>query len=211
MDEREQFSDSLNDHPAWCFCPDCGGGEGGEATEENEETDWLLYETVYYVTHQIKLLTDTVRKANRTMAFNVKGNAAPRDTRGGRKNNGLPFLDIPDLNKDKKRCVILWAGDPREAGNFQDWARVSVKIEAIESKTKRIWTLGETNPSMDVLVTGLGEDAEGWKGREVFLWLEEDVVTEKKYIRIEVITEQETKKNREDARQDKGGARSAKA
>lgn len=180
-----------------CFCPEClrcDENPPWHQWDDNEIETTNAELTVQYVREQIKLMTETVRKANRTMAFNVKGSKASSGGRGGKKANGIPFLDIGDLSKDKKRCKISWAGDPAEANNNQDWAAVSMKITSEASGMKRLWTLGENNPSFEVLANEMGEDAEQWIGREVFLFIEEHPVTEQKYIRVEVIPAEESKK-----------------
>jgi hypothetical protein len=180
-----------------CFCEDCIREDAytppAWTQEQNEIETANVDMTVQYVREQVKLITETVRKANRHMAFNVKGGKA---TNGKKKQNGLPFLTIDDLSADKKRAKITWAGDPSEAGNNQDWARVTVKLEFSESGMKRLWTLGETNPCMDAMVSMMGEDAERWTGKELFLFTETHPVNEQKHIRVEMAKEASASRQR---------------
>jgi hypothetical protein len=123
------------------------------------------------------------------MAFQVNSgnNGGGRsDTR--RKSKGLPFLDPDkDLGADKRRIKILWAGDPKEANVHGDWALVTLKLQSVTSGAKRLWTLGGNNPSLDVLLSALGNEASAWKDRELYMWSDNNNPSETPYVRAEVI------------------------
>ena len=172
-----------------CFCEKCLLEESSNAPawqppdETSEPQNAEL--TVNYVLEQIKLLTDTVRKANRTMA---RGSVKQQPAKA---QNGIQRLELKDLNSDKKRCVLEWAGDPSEIGVNFDWALVAIKFRAIASGVKRTYTMGEGNPILDCLDAAFGEgwekDSSRWEGREFMLWKVKEGILEKEFIRLAVL------------------------
>lgn len=192
-DEREQFDDALTDCPPWCFGECCGGGSGGEAREEFEPANVDL--TVQYVVEQLRLITVTVKKANRTpMATNDRrqptgggGNrAGQQQTR--KPSDGIARLEVSELsNKRKIAFEIEWAGDPAKVGPAYDWMRVSVKLRSINKGVKRMYTVGDNNPVCDVLYAGLGSDWSQWTRRTVLAWKAIVQPNEKQYIRLQVV------------------------
>lgn len=168
--ETEQHKDATNDLPPWHEWPD------------DEETDSVEL-TVNYVREQIRLITETVRKANRQpeMLNRSKGH-----TNKSKKKNGLPWLDVNDLPRDKVRMRIEWAGEPSEA-DAPDWGVVTLKLEYVEIRGKKVlWTLSDNNPCLDYLENELGSEEKDWAGREVFVWKEKVGIAEKEYIRVEI-------------------------
>lgn len=189
-------------HPAWCFCTACGGG--GDAPAQDDELDGTADEVDTAVSFINKMVRDTTRtvwqayrqynhyeKEYDDMPFNVSGSSNENTNTGrvgDRKQKGLKFLDPEtDLAADRRRCKILWAGDPKLANVHATWARVTVKIESASTKARRLWTLGASNPSLDVLVAGLGADADAWTNREMWMWCDKNNPSETPFVRLEII------------------------
>jgi hypothetical protein len=187
-------------HPAWCFCTECGGGGKPDA-----ELDDAVDTTVTFIKKMVRDTTRTVLQVHRRynhyernydMSFYVgtdNGGGGGRNNARAQRQKGLPFLDPQkDLGADKRRVKILWAGDPKEANVHAEWARVTLKLESINSKARRLWTLGGSNPSLDVLVNALGNDAHQWVNRELWMWCDTNNPSETPFVRMEIIPTDES-------------------
>lgn len=172
-----------------CWCEACLNDDDPPWHEWNDnkivtDDDTM---TVTYVREQIKLITETVRKANRIPMERNGNKRGSSNAQPQRPQNGVQRLELKDLSIDKKRLTIMWAGDPSEAGVNAEWAVVSVKFQSVASGLKRIYTLGDNNPCLDCLEAGFGTDEKQWRGREIFAWKDVVGVQEKEFIRFACI------------------------
>lgn len=185
--EREQLKDSQH-HSPWCFCEECREKTDAVAeAPEPEANEELAAYTANYVLEQIRLMTATVRKANRTpMAQRQSGaRTAPQPER---KNDGIQRLEASELSNQRKIAFqIEWAGDPSKVGPSYDWMRVSVKLRSVNKGIKRIYTVGDNNPVCDVLYSACGHDVSAWVGRIVLAWRAIVQPSEKQYVRFTVV------------------------
>lgn len=184
-------TDDRDDHSAWCLRSDCDDKRDYDPTDD---------ETVRFVKKSVRIISRTVLQAYRPlnhyereyddMAFTINKHATEpgNDSRSGeRKSKGVKLLNVDDdLSEEKRRCKITWAGDPKEA-NGPKWAAVTVRLEAVNSKRERLWNLSTSNPNLDVLITGFGNDAHQWVDREVWLWRDDNNPSRTPYIRSETI------------------------
>lgn len=197
--------DDCDAHPAWCFCTECGGN-GDPVSHDDTELNGTVDTTVAFIRRMVRDTTRTVWQANRQynnyernyddMSFDVNGtgnNSGSGGRNRSQKQKGLPFLDPEkDLGADKRRVKVLWAGDPKEANIHAEWARVTLKLESLNSKARRLWTLGGSNPSLDLIIYGCGNDAHGWVNREFWMWCDKNNPSETPFVRLEVIPTDES-------------------
>lgn len=205
-------NDDRENHPAWCFCKECGGDgdnvashdEPGEVFRGDSELSATVDETVALIRATVRNITRTVLQAYRhlnhyernfeQMSFDLSNRGGNNTGRvGERRSKGLPFLDAQkDLGADKRRVKILWSGDPKDANVNATWAVVTLKLESVNSRVRRLWTLGQSNPCLDVLIQHIGSDAHKWWNRELWMWCDTNNPSETPFVRMEVIPLDET-------------------
>jgi len=114
----------------------------------------------------------------------------PFNKPGQRPQNGLTNLKNEDLPADgtKTKWQILWAGTHDELGQDNKYSYAALlKVQKVGSAIKRMWPLSEKNPCLETMINEFPQNEKEWHGREILLFIHEQDVTEKKFIRVEVL------------------------
>ena len=116
-----------------------------------------------------------------------RGNESKGQRRGGRTNQGVPFLTVDKLSSDHSPATILAAR--LQDDNFKPNGPQVVVVKILLRSNTFLWTLRSNNPNLDALVDAFGPDESTWENRKISMYIEEDNFDGKKWIRCEAVTE----------------------
>lgn len=184
-------------HSETCFCSECVDSEQHYSGGDGEYVAPLVDQICEFVEQHISKISLRIREelGEKAMAFGQTGT---------RPQNGLTNLKNEDLPADgtKVKFQILWAGTHAELGmdNKYNYAGL-LKIQKVGSGLRRMWPLSENNPSFGILTEELPKNEKEWIGRELNLFIHEQEITEKKFIRCEVLPKEPAATSRRAARE----------
>jgi len=153
------------------ICPHCGRGEICGNIQTNEQT-----------THGDD--DNMIPRGNNSGTGNNGNDNRQRFSRsnGARKNTGFPMLSTDKATTDQQPGRIVGARvEDDKYRNGQQLVALKVQFKS----QMYLYNLRTNNPVLDTLAEAWGDDEQGWIGKDVVIFNEEDDFNGKLWLRLE--------------------------